>query len=515
MKTIKLFMCAMMCIMILVGYVPVTIIPIEAADNIVYINSTYTGSNDITREYQTWNLALPKIAAGDEIEYTIPSGSTVVGIVVPAVASKITFLGTGILDGSITLNGVPGVFNGITQGTGTSQQYVYGGGGANTNFVTSSITIISGSLRGIVGGGNANNAYVGTTNIIFNGGTTNNIWGGGHNTGANIMVGVVNLLITGAARTLAVSGGNGDLQGGWVFGGGFRSKVGLVNMTINTTGTFSRGVFGGSHYAPAVDETIINFQSGTINYFSNGLLHAGGYLEGNITPKATVNISGGAFPFTTSGLTATVANCEVNIVGNYTTTGTHTVLVGHNYNVLADKTLTINSSFSNAGTFTNFGITTINSSRTFTNSGSIVNKKEFKLNGTIGGSGPVTGVKGAKIITGSAATHAQVIYYASSIDTPNTISANTGRSKEYRYIGLMVPNNPANFGWVEVLPITIFPKNMVSYKGGNSTTDDPFPDVVFEAKDKNSNIFNLNGYTTVVHENNQDNDQNITEFLQY
>lgn len=271
---------------------------------------------------------------------TIKDGATLKTVYGGGYAGKVTGNTNIVVDGGTVTTIFGGGYNSeaiverntnITINNATSISTVYGGGDNAPVDGTANLTISDGNVgnnNSIFGGGNKAGATCGNTNVILSGGTINAwVFGGGNESlvsgtaKVSLQGSIINKNLYGGGRLASATCQNTDVQvssgslanlygGGengpvigeskltidgsasasWTFGGCYKADCGSTDVTLNTTGTITGGLYGGCRTGSS-NTSRVNIKQGTVT----DLIYGGGEQEASVVTGDTyVTMDGGS-----------------------------------------------------------------------------------------------------------------------------------------------------------------------------------------------------------------------------
>lgn len=160
---------------------------------------------------------------------------------------------------------------------GTFTKWTYGGGWASPVLGTATVRV-SGSASlttTLCGGGARPTASCQNTDVQVSSGSLSYLYGGGEN---GPVIGESKLAIDGSASA------------SWTFGGCYNADCGSTDVTLNTTGTITGGLYGGCRTGSS-NTTRVNIKQGTVT----DLIYGGGEQEASVVTGDTyVTMDGGS-----------------------------------------------------------------------------------------------------------------------------------------------------------------------------------------------------------------------------
>lgn len=160
---------------------------------------------------------------------------------------------------------------------GTFTKWTYGGGWASPVSGTATVRV-SGSASlttTLCGGGARPTASCQNTDVQVSSGSLSYLYGGGEN---GPVIGESKLAIDGSASA------------SWTFGGCYNADCGSTDVTLNTTGTITGGLYGGCRTGSS-NTTRVNIKQGTVT----DLIYGGGEQEASVVTGDTyVTMDGGS-----------------------------------------------------------------------------------------------------------------------------------------------------------------------------------------------------------------------------
>ena len=266
---------------------------------------------------------------------------------------------------------------------GTITEAVYGGSNQAGTVTTSFVNINkNGSLANVYGGNNSGGNTI-STNVTIVDGTITNVYGGGY----NAISGSTKVDVTGGTITSLFGGGNYatvtetdvNVTGGTItniYGGGNMAAV-SSNTSVNVqNATITNSVFGGGNKGEVAGNSEVVFKNAT----ANGSIYAGGN-EADVKGNTTITVEGTSVVGTS---TTTVPNGSVFGSGNSAGTGAPN----------STKTATVNivggtvygNVYGGANTSVVYGVTNVNIGSAAVNNTTLT-EGDVWIKGTVYGGG--------------------------------------------------------------------------------------------------------------------------------
>ena len=240
-------------------------------------------------------------------------------------------IGAGSETSSVDISG-----GNVTINTDTDKKFgqIFGGYAESGTVHDNHVTIKKGKISAVYGGiGESNDKDDTVTNntVTINGGTVTNVFGGSSyyayvtENKVYITGGTINSAVVGGQSQLDASSNivdisddaivNGDIYGGYSFGGSANGNIVNISGNANVTGD----VRGGSSFSGSANGNTVNISGGYVSNTVYGGDSFGGSANGNI-----VNISGGSVTGDVRGGSSFSGSANgniVNISGNANVTG--------------------------------------------------------------------------------------------------------------------------------------------------------------------------------------------------